>query len=698
MARKAPKFCHDVRSKVSKWTDNWKVNIDQYHEFMAFVMGDQWADDEAKVFEDYNKIPLTMNKLGVLMNHLLGEQRQNTPNLQVVPDDNVPEETAAVREALIKDITFSSHSKVVFQTAFQQAAVGGFGSFGIKTEYDSNKNFNQNIAFFSIKDPTKCYWDLAALSPCKTDGMHCGYQERVSREKVRQLYGVKIERSIPSSSSEDSLISFNDDDSITFLNHYERKYDVETIYQAYDIYDNPRILTEDELKDAEMIEMDGAQSYSIEGIEYFVRDQRDVPKYTIKHYLIAGDYILEETEFPSEQLPIIYVDQNSYWDKKGKQICRPFVKDAKDAQRFLNYIATMSAHILKVSRYDQFMVSKENVRSPDTSAAWRDPATYLGGLWFDESPTGIVPQRLIAPELPQSFITQYQRALMDIQSSTGMYDTQMGNQGNEISGAAIDARTQRGSFNTYVIFDSLNRAVAVAGEIVNEMIPRVHDAERSMVLNMPDSGLKSVILNRASDAYGSQIENDMTKGSYKIRLLPGPSYEGQQTEALQSMQLVLQANPQLFSLIADLYVENLPLANKIELKNRLKTIVPPEIIEAGKTGKPLEPKQQQPSPEQQAAIMMAQAKMQDIELKKADLIRKMSELKMKDEQFKQDYQLKLEQLDKERVEAAAGLQEQLMRYAAETQRTSNDAQMNHADNLVKILTHNPKLESKGIKK
>jgi hypothetical protein len=694
MARKAPKFCHDVRNKIKRWTDYWKINIDQYHEFMAFVMGNQWTDYEAKLFEDYNKIPLTMNKLGVLINHLLGNQRQNTPNIQVVPDESVPEKTAEVREALIKDITFSSHSKVVFQQAFQQAAVGGFGAFGIATEYEG-KSFDQVIRIFAIKDPTKCYWDMAAESPCKTDGMIAGYQVRVSREKVRQIYGKKIEQSIPSSSSDDTLLAFDNDDSITFINHYERQYDTEKLYQAYDIYDNPRTLTSDDIKEAELVEDDdGVEYYVIDGIQYYIRDKRELPKYTIKHYLIAGDYILDETEFPSEQLPIVFVDQNSYWDKKGKQICRPFVKDAKDAQRFLNYVATMSAHILKVSRYDQFLVSKENVRSPDTQAVWRDPATYQGGLVFDESPNGIVPQRLTAPELPQSFIQQYQRALLDIQSGTGMYDTQMGEQGNEISGAAIDARTQRGSYNTYVPFDSLNRAITVAGEIINEMIPSVYDAERSMMLQMPDAGLQPITINQMADPYGAQIENDMTKGSYKIRLLPGASYEGQKTEALQSMQLVLQANPQLFNLIDELFVENLPLPNNIELRNRLKTIVPPEIIEAGKTGQPLPPKQQEPTPEQQAAIMMAQAKLQDIELKKAELQRKMTELQMKDQQHKMDLQLKVEQLDKDRIEAAAQLQEQLMRYAAETHRTNSDAQMNHADNIVKILTHNPKLDTK----
>ena len=77
------------------------------------------------------------------------------------------------------------------------------------------------------------------------------------------------------------------------------------------------------------------------------------------HRKIAGDYILEESEAPCEDIPVIFMDQNSFYDKNGKQVCRPFVIDAIDSQRYLNYLGTQSAYILKIGRYDQFMGSRE---------------------------------------------------------------------------------------------------------------------------------------------------------------------------------------------------------------------------------------------------------------------------------------------------------------------------------------------------
>lgn len=692
--RKDAELANKIRQRIKKWDDNWRFNKDQYHEFMSFVMGSQWTEDESKLFIDYKKIPLTFNKLAPLINHLLGEQRQNTPNLQVVPAKEVSAETAAVRDALVKDISLNSNAKQVCQTAFQQAAIGGFGAFMLDTEYESEDSFFLNIIYRSINDPTWCYWDISAKSPCKTDGMCAGYRNRMSRKMFAGIYGEDIERQIGSDANYDEGSAtgwiFANDNEITVIDDYERTYEKSKLYQL----SNGRVVTAKELKKMPKETIERKRFYVDEGELVTVERERETHKYSIKHRKVAGDFILEETDFPSEQLPIIFVDQNSYIDKSGKQICRPFIKDARDAQRYINYLGTQSAYLMRVTRFDQFIISKANVRSPDTQTIWRDPATAQGGLVYDNAPDGSKPEKLPPPELSPSLISQYQRALADIEQCTGMYGTQMGEQGNETSGVAIDARTRRGNYNTFVPFDSLNRAIACSGQIINEMIPIVYDTEREVSLMMPDVGVQKVTLNKPLDPYGSMIENDMTVGKYQIRLLPGPSFEGQKQENLQSIQSVLQADPSLFRMVADLYVDNLPMANNIEMRNRLRTIVPPNIIEAGKTGKPIQEQPQQPPPEimikmqelqmkQQQAMMTYQSTMQEIELKKRDLA-------LKEAKTGQDISMAWQKLETERLEAAAKLKEQQLRYEAEMHRTNADVHINHSDNIIKMLTHESK--------
>jgi len=739
MARKNSEIAEEIKDNLGSWHGYFSFNNKQYHEEMSFVMGGQWSKDETDALRQNKKIPLSSNKLGVLANHLLGEQRQNTPNLQIVPDESVPAETAETREALVKEITLNSKASVVYQTAFQSAVIGGYGAYRINHDYVDGKGFLQEINIIEINDPTQAFWDISATSKTKTDGMFCGLKTGISRKKFKSVYGKRVEGKIQNCTLNDDTV-LADNDSILIIDYYKRQYKTERIRELSNgrVIDNeeysrmrdyqddmkliglgspqvmadvdvqqiedvsmnapqPGIETPDDLQPTEVPnvidneELDEDDTPLIDlttGDPVSIINERDAPRDTIKYYKMAGDYELESSEFPADVLPIIFVDQNSYYDKKNKQYCRPFFKDANDSQKYLNYIRTHSAYLLKVSRNDQFLVSKENVRGKDTKDIWTNPGNYQGGLFFDKDSDGFVPQQLRPPELSQSLVQQYQLALSDIQSSTGMYDTQIGQQGNEVSGKAIDARTERGSYNTYVAFDALNRSIAVGGDIINQMIPVIYDTERVEMLTMPDIGSPvAVPLNQTQDEYGSQVKNDMREGSYKIRLLPGPNSDGQREQALESLQMVLQANPQLFNMIADLYAENLPLKNNINLRNRLRTLVPPEILEAGKTGQTPPQQDQGPSPEEQAIQMQMQLKQQELQLKMQDLQLKQQKLALDSDKTQAEIAQKWQELENDRLEAAASLEEVQLRYQAEMHRTNADQNIAHARNMADILTH-----------
>ncbi len=685
MARKSAVFCKEVRDKVEKWqSEYFKDNITNYHKWFNFVMGNQWEDNEEVLLRKYSKQPLVINKLSPLAKHVLGEQRQNTPNLQAIPDEDADVQTVNTRDALIKQIMFNSDAKTVYQTAFQQSLIGGFGAYFMDTDYVNNNSFDQEPRPTAVRDATKCYWDMSAITPNKTDGMYAGIVTRMSREMFKQNYGKKLESSIGYNYGQiDSKFVWSNADEIAVVRHWQRKIVKETLYE---LSNGERVSQKELDESSQNLPMEGANTGEEASADVLIRNgemvtitkERTVYKDKITIYKLAGDYIVEESDYPADELGMIFVDQNSWWDKQGKQICVPYFKDAYDAQRYLNYLATQSAYIWKVARYDQFMASKANVRTPETQKIWRDPATYQGALVYDvDLEGGTKPERLSPPELPQSFITQYQRALDDIHSSTGIYGTQVGQQGAELSGAAVDARTRQGSYVSYVVYDSLNRAIATGGRIINQMIPRLYDNERDVTIDTPDRGLQKIKINE-TDEYGEVIKNKLSDGNYKIRLIAGPSFEGQQAQSIDSMNVVLQADKtgQVFPMIADLYVDNLTLNNKIELKNRLRTIVPEEIIKAGKTGERPPPAPPQPDP----MLIMAQSKMREADVKA-------QKLQEDGKKYMMEHQQKAEALEIERVEAAAQLQEQEMRYMAETNKTQSDQQIAHANNIVKILTH-----------
>lgn len=767
MAKKAEKIAHEARLACEKWREGFKWNIDQYHEMHTFVLGQQWTDEEEDdMIKTFRKVPMVANKLGAMANSLLGEQQQNTPQLQVVPMTNCDENTAHLRELIVKDIMFSTDATITYQVAAGQAAIGGYSAFYVGTDYTHQRSFDLDICYGHFKDATRTYFDISAETPNKTDGMHCGYITRMSRDKFREIYGKDLEEKIsktmsPTASAEDIALAVQpeagedpftwaDNEAITILDHFKRKFENDTLYKLSngktynqeeldDLIEKSREMNAQLEENRDDLDLTAAIGQDMPGMDLMpnmtnddqglpnedseaqgiasmgdsnaeeveevaieddydmitlwddgepvrIEDKRKFKSYKIWHYKIAGDYILEDGEFPAEQLPVIFMDQNSFYDKNGKQICRSFFGDCRDTQRYINYIRTQSAFILKISRYDQFIGSKKNVQGLDTQRNWRDPNAVQGLLAYDESPSGAKPEQLRPPELSASLLQQYEIAIQDLYLATGLYPTQLGQQGNEVSGSAIDARTRQGSYATYCFFNSVNRAITTGGSVVNEMIPRVYDSERVITLMMPDEGMKNITVNKQMDDYGELIENDIRKGTYEVRLKAGPSFEGQKEQALQSLREVLQADPETFKLVADLYADNLPLSNNLEIKNRLKTIVPPEIIEAGKTGK-MPHESGQPTPEQMMMQQQMQMQQQQMAMQEKEIQLKEEEIRLKQQKILMDAQVALQKLETEKLEVAGGIQEQELRYLAETQRTQSDESIAHADNLVRILTH-----------
>ena len=782
MAKLNESMARQARIACEKFRGYFKRNIDEYHIMHTFVLGQQWTqDEEDDMIKTFRKVPMTANKLGTMSNSLLGEQQQNTPQLQVVPMTNCDEEVAHLRELIVKDIMFNNYTATVYQMAASQAAIGGFGAFLVDTEYSHSKSFDLDIVYRYFKDATRCYWDIGAEDVNKTDGECCGYVSRMTRKKFRKVHGRDIEKKIgkegiaateeevalvtqPEADGDDPF-SWSDSEAITINHYYLRKYEKDTLYklsngnvlnqsemddliedsrdmnqrnQALELQQqlmgeqgmpqmpmqspqetsepnpmqlpmpagglqspgngNQEIIPQENGMDVSKPKIDITESMIDESPETMtlwqdgqivrIEDKRPSKRHKIIHYQFAGDYELDKTEFPSEQLPLVFVDNNSYYDKTGKQVTRSFFGDCKDTQRYINYLRTQSAYILKVSRYDQWIGSKKNVASLDTQRNWRDPNSTQGMITYDESPSGAKPEQIRAPELSASLFQQYQLAIEDLYTSTGLYPARMGDMGNnggEASGKALDRWQRQGSYATEIFSNSLKRAVQTGGAIVNEMIPRVYDTERVMALMTPDEGMKNITINKQNDEYGEQIENDIRKGTYQVRIKPGPSYEGQKQEALQSLQQVLQADPTAFNIIADLYADNLPLANNLEIRNRLKTRVSPQIIEAGKTGKM--PPQPGPSPEEQQLQLQAQNQQQIVALKGKELELKDKEITLKQQEIMMEAQFKIQELETKRLETAGKLQEQELRYQSETERTQADTAMAHADNLVKILTH-----------
>lgn len=678
MIREDKKFTAEVKKNIDSWFSLWSANNERAKWFTRFIMETQWEDKEKQALESSDATPLEFNKLGAIINNILGDQRQNTPNLQVVcTSDDVTAEQVSLVQQILKTIAFNTEARVAYQHAFQCALVAGYGAFCIDTEYESEDSFDQCIAIRKIDDPSKCFWDPSATGTAKTDGGFAGRYYTMSRREWKKRYPKY--KDIESTTLPSSGYSWVDDKSMMLVDYFKKEMKVKQIVM---LSDGQKMAKTDYDKLA-------AESLAIGMPVPEIIKERETLETTIKRYKIAGDHILEETEWPAKAFGIIFVDQNSAIID-NKQVTRPFVKDAVDAQRVVNHLGTKITYLIKATRYDQWLATPTNIAGQD--AVWRNPGQYQGALVFTPEVVAgnvIIPKQLTPPELSQSLMMQFQRAERDITTCLGIYETQLGGQGNESSGVAIAARVKRGNTSTFVTFDALNRAIAEAGDVIAQLIPRIYDTPRNLMIDTPEHGLRSVAINKPiyNGQYQGGIDKDVTKGEYKIHLDAGSSFEGQKAEYIAAMQQIFSLDPGMFKLCADLYVEELPSKNVKEMVGRFKTIVPPDVIAAGK-GEPPKPKPpQQPDP-------MMMMKMQELEIQKANVENEKAKNetdRMTIELKRDEQELRKKELTVRAAEAIAKVESQQISAEAEVAKAHIEGDTAQMSAMVNLSNHQVKI-------
>jgi hypothetical protein len=349
------------------------------------------------------------------------------------------------------------------------------------------------------------------------------------------------------------------------------------------------------------------------------------------------------------------VDGDSYMIE-GRQYCRSFIHEARDAQKCVNYFGSEIAAEVKNRRREQWLGTPDNIIGYEQD--WRNPELQMGILRAKPDPkTGQMPVKQPPWDLSPAIMQNFQRATQDIKEILGFSETEA-LQGRDISGKARRERKLEGSMSAYVYFDNMNQAVEQGGRVVNDLLPYIiGQEERSMVVSKKDGKTDSVTINQKQK--DGSIKNDLGLGDFDVEIDSGPSFAVQKEIALEFLQTTLQAQPQAFPLIADLWAKNLDVQFMPQISERFKTMVPPEIL-AKEEGK--QPPPPQPNPQQ----MMMQMEMQS---RQADIKNKMAEV-----------ELKAKKLELEREQAELDKAELLLR----AQKDQQEAQLNVFDHQANI--------------
>ncbi len=606
-----------AREDLVLWDGYFDENIVRGRDDMNFLLRDQWSTVERSEFSRLFKPAMTFNKLYDVTKKIAGEQRKNKPDLMVRSlTGKAKQQQIDLRADLVRTISYRNQNDLVYQTAFRSALMMGYGAFEINLDYESPTSFNQVINYDLIPDASRCSWDPSAYKPHKGDGNFCSRQYLYTKQEFYATF-PHIQNPV-SYSDPRSLLDFQWEtrDTIVVCKYSRKEWFPVKLF----LLSNGESVTEDEWNEMKVMnEMKEALANSSEVVGSIIR--RDIPKivgermskdYRIRQYVLTQNQIIEFTDWPSKHLPLIFVDGDSNYIN-GKQYSRSFIHEARDSQKFINYVGSEIAAEIKNRRREQWIGTPDNIIGNEQ--LWRNPELQSGILIAKPDPkTGQMPTKMPPWELSQTLLQQFQRGSQDIREILGFSENEA-LQGHDMSGKARRERKMEGSMSAYVWFDNLNQAIEQGGRVVLDLLPViVGDFERSMIVSKADGRTEAITLNKEvglNDNGEAIRENVLDNGDYDIEIDTGPSFAVQKEVSLEMFQQTLQAYPQAFPLIADLWAKNLDVQWMPQIVERFKNLVPPDIL-AKEEGKPPPPKQ--PDPQQMMMQQQMQAQQQQMAL------------------------------------------------------------------------------------
>lgn len=578
IAKEHTERLNELKKYVEESYQYFKSNYDRYHEFIKFVFECSITPEDESVLNDLGKPVLEFNILESFVSRLRGEFAKQQPSLTVRAADGVPlnllngefNKTIDVIEAHLRAIFFDANNDKLEYNIYSDLLAGGFSVMQVYTDYVNEMSFEQNIYVDRVFDPTLCGFDPLARESHKGDGRYC-YQvyPKTKADFKREFPKVDLDTMSFTKNIQGFGWSYRSEteEIVLVCDFYEKKRKKETIVKLTNGQSLPKKSYNKLLKEWE------AQGILEQPPQ--ILNERKTTIETIVRYRFCENELLDYVETNYKHLPLVFVDGNSVMITQGDsqhQMTRPYVYHAKGIQRLKNFAGQSLANELENLVQHKFIVAKESI-PVDYLEAYNDvqkmsTLVYHHFLDADAPEVTLPPPREvqrtpIPPELSNTFRMSDEMT----QVILGSYDTNVGVNSQEISGAAIamGAIQSNNASVPYIVgyIKGLNRVA----QIIVDLIPKYYRTPRSLPILLPSGKRSYEVINKKGSIYMNYDPN-----SLQVKVETGVNFAMQKELALKTIISLMQASPKFAEFINDeglfALLDNIDIRGIDELKAR----------------------------------------------------------------------------------------------------------------------------------
>jgi hypothetical protein len=600
MKKKTDQIVEIARRRMSDAVDADRDNRARAMDDLQKLTGEgQWPDAIRRERESDSKPCITVNRLPQFVRQVTGDIRRMNPAIKVSASDNkATEQIAEIYEGLIRNIEQRCDASSVYEQTAESAAACSVGYFRIRADYERDDSFDQEILIERIRNPFSVYFDPAAEKATRQDARYVFITEQMGLDDFKREFPDATASDAEHDGDTDGMEHWREDGDIVVAEYYWQDTKRRQLLQ---------------LQSGETVFKDEAPDLPPE----FVARERAVDVKTVMWAKITGSEILEgPKEVPCEYLPVVAVTGEEW--HVGEEVYRSgVIRYAKDAQQLYNYFRSSSAELVTLQPKAPYIGTLTQFKG--LQDYWKNANTKnYAFLPYNPDPQAPgAPQRQSPPIASQGLTQEAIAAAEDMKATTGIYDAGLGNRSNESSGVAIRQRQMESDVSTSIYTDNMAKAIAHCGRILISMIPRVYDTYRMVRILGDDDQEQQVEINGVQVAGGQQIGvNDLSIGSYDIRVSVGPNYSTRRQETQEGMLEFLRTVPGAAQVVGDLVAKAMDWPDADKIAERLAKTLPPGMREQEQLS-PEEIQAQQAQQQEQAQLAQMAQQAQQIEMQKA---------------------------------------------------------------------------------
>lgn len=623
-----------------------KKQLDREKDDLRFQIPEpefQWSEDARKMragstvgdIASPAKPMLCIPKLDQPIQLVLNQEKAAHLGVQVhALNEDADDDTAEVIQGIYRRIEVDSRAGLARSWAYERAVKCGRGAYRVLTEYadDGGHWTDQRITIKRLLHQESAVLDPFAEEPDWSDGRWGFILSWMPWDRYKAKYPKS--KLADADTTDLNALSLEHPDWIT--GDGEGRAVLVAEYFRLETSQRTKVLLDD-----------GSDSYDDaipEGRSAMAGDQarsrvEDIPK--LKWSLINAIEELASEDRDGKYIPIIPVIGREIVPFDAERRWAGIISSNKDAQRVFNYAASQA--VLKssleplqqtvidprqIEGYETWWNSRNVKQLPylpiirDPNKGWGDPTI----LQTDNSQVG-------------TSIMLMQQSDAFIHSGTGAFEAALG-QGspqNKTKGGILALQQQQEQGNSHFLDNLAEISITYEAKVILDLIPWVYDRPGRVVRTLDlEDNTKTVMLNqpftmdpqtkRPMPAPQAQppgmmppgrppqgqpapkvLHYDLKKGQYGVVVSVGKSYQNRAQQGKDELGQLFQAEPQLFSLLGDIYLKFADFPGHREAAERMKKMLPP----------PLQEKDDPQAAEQQLGQAKQQLQAQGEQLKQA---------------------------------------------------------------------------------